>query len=354
MYKTIQISEGSINLVIPNPKQYRLDSKMPVFYNPVMKLNRDINVAFLKAYFGNKTFSALDVMAASGVRGLRIAKEFPKAKVYLNDKNPQAVDLIKQNKKLNKIKNAQVSKENANVFCLKNKGKFDYVDVDPFGTPVDFLDSAVRTLTKNGIIAVTATDTSALCGTYPKACARKYSSVPLRNFLMHEIGLRILIKKIQDTAAQYDIALTPLFAHSSNHYMRVYLKAELGAKKTDSIVNQIKDLFYNDKEFSIGKKGIKFGKVWTGKLWDSKIVKEMIKHFDNELLRQIYEESKISTIGYFDLHYIAKKLKKATIPKSQIIIDNLKKKGFKASRTHFLYSSIRTNASYKEIKKLVK
>ena len=72
-----------------------------------------------------------------------------------------------------------------------NSTGFDYIDVDPFGSPNPFLDAAIKRIARDGILAVTATDTAPLCGTYTNACRRKYWAVPLRNELMHEIGIRI-------------------------------------------------------------------------------------------------------------------------------------------------------------------
>ena len=53
---------------------------------------------------------------------------------------------------------------------------------------------------------------------------------------MHETGLRILIRKIQLVAAQYDKALTPIFSYSKEHYMRAFLKNEKGKHKVDKIL----------------------------------------------------------------------------------------------------------------------
>ena len=41
-------------------------------------------------------------------------------------------------------------------FC----GYFDYIDIDPFGSPNPFLAAAIGRITRNGIVAVTATDTA--------------------------------------------------------------------------------------------------------------------------------------------------------------------------------------------------
>jgi len=50
---------------------------------------------------------------------------------------------------------------------------------------------------KEGFLAVTATDTSALTGTYPKATKRKYWADSYRTEFLHEQAIRILIRKVQ-------------------------------------------------------------------------------------------------------------------------------------------------------------
>ncbi|MDK2384338.1 MAG: hypothetical protein QI199_05975, partial [Candidatus Korarchaeota archaeon] len=45
-------------------------TKAPVFYNPRMKLNRDITISIVRSV---NMGSAADLMAASGVRALRLA-----------------------------------------------------------------------------------------------------------------------------------------------------------------------------------------------------------------------------------------------------------------------------------------
>ena len=64
------------------------------FYNPKMLLNRDIGVAMARA-LGLSDY--LDALSASGIRGLRVAKEAGVEKVTLNDVSPQACRLIEQN-----------------------------------------------------------------------------------------------------------------------------------------------------------------------------------------------------------------------------------------------------------------
>ena len=64
------------------------------FFNPKMKLNRDIGVAMAGA-LGLTDY--LDAFSASGIRGLRVAKEARVDNVTLNDVSPQACQLIHKN-----------------------------------------------------------------------------------------------------------------------------------------------------------------------------------------------------------------------------------------------------------------
>jgi tRNA (guanine26-N2/guanine27-N2)-dimethyltransferase len=108
----------------------------------------------------------------------------------VNDLNPLAVELARENVTENALSNVHVCKDDANLLLRKCRGKFDVIDIDPFGTPSPYVDSAASSLKAGGMICVTATDTSALCGTYKKPCIRKYSAKPLKNEYCHETGLR--------------------------------------------------------------------------------------------------------------------------------------------------------------------
>jgi len=338
--KSIIITEGQVKLKVPDPKEYKLDSKMPVFYNPAMVLNRDISVLLCKVL---KPESALDLLAASGARGLRLKKEASIPNVFLNDGNPKAADLMKDNAKLNKL-DVQIINLNANKL-LSGKQSYAYIDVDPFGPPIKFTDKAVQALDKNGVIAVTATDTSALCGTYPRACKRKYNSVSVLCGEMNEIGIRILIKHVQEVAAKHKIALEPIFCHATRHYMRVYLKV---SKKP------VKEIL---KQHGMYKKA---GKLWTGNLFDAELVDEMLKNYTPcysketfSLLNTIREESKVQTLGFYDIHEIAKE-NKTQVPKLKYIQDKLREQGFESARTHFSNMGIKTSANEKMIVKILK
>ncbi len=48
------------------------------------------------------------------------------------------------------------------------------VDLDPYGSPSVFLDSAVQSITEGGLLMCTATDMAVLCGNNGEVCYSKY------------------------------------------------------------------------------------------------------------------------------------------------------------------------------------
>ena len=62
----------------------------------------------------------------------------------------------------------------------EDEKRYNVIDVDPYGSPTRFLDSAVRALKNGGLIALTATDMAVLCGVKALVCTRKYFGKPLR------------------------------------------------------------------------------------------------------------------------------------------------------------------------------
>lgn len=345
------ITEATITIQAPVEKI--VHAKMPVFYNPVMKLNRDISILVLNA-LEKKNMQICDLLAGTGIRSVRLLAELNKdiiKNITINDSNPKSKALIKKNITKNKKQfrsNPEIiiTTEDASLL-LHNSSGFDYIDIDPFGCPNQFLDAACRRISRGGILAVTATDTSALSGTFPKTCKRKYWATPTLNAQKHENGLRILIRKCQLVAAQYDRALIPIFSYSHEHYMRVFFRAEKGKTKADDIIKQ-HDM-YNET-----------GPMWFGPLFDKKLVtkmknlaKDIEYEFNHTFLNIIADECKIQTVGFHDIHNICKQ-NCLEVPKFDNIIDKIKKAGFKVSRTHFTGFGLRSDIGEKELVKIIK
>ena len=342
------ITEASATIKIP--EETKISKQMEVFYNPRMKANRDLTIAVLNAWEKNNLQIA-DPFAASGIRTIRILKECKKEKVesiWLNDHSPDAIQQIKENLKQNKLntdKRIIIEQKDANMFLLESHG-FDYIDLDPFGSPVAFLDSACKRIARDGILAVTATDTSALCGAFPDACKRKYAATPSHSPIMHEIGLRILIKKCQEIASQYDRALYPLFSYAKDHYMRVFFECKKGKTKANEIMDKHKIIRVGNNDA---------GPLWTGKLWDEKFIKNMKTEEEEtkKFLDIIKEEAKIEQVGFHEIHALCKR-NKLQIPQYLPLMKAIKSTGHNITRTHFSLNGMRSTIAEKELLEIIK
>lgn len=370
-------AEGKAKISVPKYSGKDVSSRMPVFYNPVMKSNRDVTILLMKAaarIYELKKWRIADPFAATGIRGIRMMLEIGRGNIEtlgMNDYSASAVALIKRNLKLNKIKTEKVSVENteANKFLLDSRG-FNYIDIDPFGYPGIFLDAAVKKISHNGILAVTATDTSALSGTAVDAGRRKYLAVPLKNSFMHETGIRILIRLVQLIGAMHEKALLPVFSYYKEHYIRTFFLCRTGAYRVDDILRKHKELFYcgsccekknGEGEIALrcnncGKQMQKAGPLWTGSLFDRKLASEMaaaaaksdnadkkIKTFLKVVAEEAANEGKCGP-GFYAAEDICEKHKIGQQPKTADVIKRLRREGYAAAATHCTTTGVKTNA----------
>jgi len=354
------ITEGETEILVFKKKNSKKGpgskDKLP-FYNPSMELNRDLSILFNQWIIDNsKTHvNILDGLAASGIRGIRLANELQgNFDVTINDWDEDSYDLIKQNINKCKLKNVFAVKRNLNT--LLSDMRFHYIDIDPFGSPVYFIDSAIRSIYNNGIIACTATDTATLCGVYPKVCLRRYGVKPYQSHVMHETGLRILLGFLCRESAKYDKGIEPLLCHSTDHYFRVYIRVKKGVNHANVSVKNMK--YVTSKElFSSRIDPANIGPLWMGKIENKKIIHEIIsyvfkKKFNTRgellnLLNLLENEANASPF-FYTTDNLASLLKKSP-PRLSWIIEKLNEKGYDVSKTHFSKTGFKTNSSREEI-----
>lgn len=362
MMKLQEIVEGSTRIKIPIVE--KLLKKNPVFYNPVMEMNRDISVAACQIL---KPETYCDALAGSGARGLRVAKEAG-CDVTLVDTNETACKLMKKNARLNKLR-ADIVNDNCNHF-LSDK-KFDFVDIDPFGPPVRYLESAIRAMPKRGYIGVAATDTSALCGTYPRAGRRKYDSLSLRTDYYDELGLRILLGFVARLAVRYERGARVLFSHSTRHYFRAYVelfRSRNNLKETQDSIGYVQHCFkclersYKklgelERKCACGAELSTAGPLWTRTFADKRFCESLNAQLADgafnrkedaiKLIERVRQEQEILK-PYYDFHKVCKREKKS-VPRYEPFFEKLMNRGFSITRTHFSDLGIRTDAGVEEI-----
>lgn len=372
------IQEGSVKIDVPTAKKVSKD--MEIFYNPAMKLNRDITVLLLNS-IDNTNLQIADPLAATGVRSLRFLIELSRGKIKkidANDINGSFKKKIQENITLNRIKKSKskilsLFNHDANIFLLNSSG-YDYIDIDPFGSPIKFLESSIARLARNGVLGVTATDTSSLSGTFESSCLRKYFAKSLRNELMHETGLRILIRRVQLIGASHEKALTPVFSYSLEHYMRVFFKCEKGIRKCDELLKHHKYLLHcpacletrysiiNYGKSSCGNDFEYAGPLWTGALWDKKLTHTMLNASKNsgkysdevrKFLELLDEESGIVSGIFYNIHRICKVYRMLAVKKS-LLIEKIRKQGFEAGSTHLKPEGIRSSIPLQKLVEIMR
>ena len=378
-YDLVTVEEGKTKIRFPEFD--KVSSEAPVFYNPKMELNRDLSILALQVFQKreNRALAVCDLFGGSGIRGVRYKNEIDGIdQVSINDISPIANEFERVNVKLNELEDVTISQQDASMFLRNNRGKFDIIDIDPFGTPSPFLDSAGYCARRNSLLCVTATDTSALCGTYKEPCIRKYNAKPYKSEYCHENGIRILAGYVALTLAKYKKHIDVKLSHSTEHYMRLYIEVLKGSKDTDESLKNIgyishcKNCLYRETNKGMaspipeycpecGAKLVNAGPLWLGKIQDGEFIKEMIAESENKELNTKKEAVKLlesclneaeSEPTFYDIHTLCRNLK-ISAPKLDLIIEQINKRGYDVVKTHYNPLGIKTEIPLKELKSII-
>nr|XP_058932626.1 TRMT1-like protein isoform X3 [Kogia breviceps] len=250
--------------VCPN---YSVPQKTDSYFNPKMKLNRQLIFCTLAALAKErKPLECLDAFGATGIMGLQWAKHLGNAvQVTINDLNENSVTLIQENCHLNKLKvvvdskekeesddipeegeenfgNIKVTKMDANV--LMHLRSFDFIHLDPFGTSVNYLDSAFRNIRNLGIVSVTSTDISSLYAKAQHVARRHYGCNIVRTEYYKELAARIVVAAVARAAARCNKGIEVLFAVALEHFVLVVVRVLRGPTSADETAKKIQYLIH--------------------------------------------------------------------------------------------------------------
>jgi len=365
-----EIIEGNTKLLVPKKSlTEKVPPIKPAFFNPKAKTNRDFSIiayaAFIKKFDGPKIF--LEGLSGVGARGLRVANELEIESMMINDLNPTALQMARHSANLNNLKNIEFSEKEACVFLSEHsrKGrKGSLVDIDPFGSPAAFFDCGIRATMHGGILSTAATDLQVLNGLFQGACKRKYGGIPVRVEYGNEIAIRLILGSLRTVAARLGVEIIPMFVESEMHYYRTYVKILNRIDQEENIGYIIhckncghrKIVLEQEHECELCKlKTSIAGPLWIGKIFDKEYVENMIDEIPNlkinklceKILYKCLDESEMPGM-YFTLDEIGKKIK-ASPPKLEKIILNLKENGFLSSVTSLNPTGFRTNANINQI-----
>ena len=251
--------------------------------------------------------------------------------------------------------------------------RFDMIDLDPFGSPAPFFESALRATIDGGVIAATATDMGPLSGARPRACMRKYGVSLIKVEFEKELAVRTLAASLAAAACRLELGMTIVFSHATDHYARLYAAVNKGRKAANITLGSLGYITYcptclfraatpaissiRNKCANCGAACRTGGPLWLGPLWEKRVVDSMFRTTPTllssrladvqNILARVQEEILAPkfyfTTGTFSSVYHVKP------PSLMQLIGSLRACGFEATRTHFNPTGFRTDASLRTI-----
>lgn len=229
------------------------------------------------------------------------------------------------------------------MISLFAERSFDFVDLDPFGSPSLFIESAVRGTRRHGVMAVTATDTAPLAGAQAPKCRRRYQCEPVKGPLCHEGGLRILLCNIAREVGKFDMGMRPLLCFFADHYYRCFVELLPGTVQCDRMLENLGYLGYSKDTLERSCSPVKdafhrYGPFWTGPLFDRALLRSMDASGMGREAKcagtlGLWREEIDSVPFLYDMNELASFTKLPTPPLVHMI-GKLRETG-DASRTHF-------------------
>ncbi|XP_070688289.1 TRMT1-like protein isoform X1 [Pempheris klunzingeri] len=335
--------------LLPN---HTTPQKSDTYFNRKMKTNRQLVFCSLAVLAEERNpLECLDAFGATGIMGLQWAKHLRNAvKVTITDISDTCVKMIKENCELNHIRvdggsrgprgpdgtggevkgapvaTVEVAKMDANV--IMHLRPFDYIHLDPFGTAVNYLDSAFRNVRNLGIISVTSTDTGSLYSKSPNVTLRHYGCHIVRTEYYKELAARMVVATVARAAARCNKGIEVLLAVALEHFVLVVVRVLRGPTQADESVKKLRKLVHcqwceervflkqgnmvddtlpcNCHGSLPGKTAVQLGPLWCGALFNTGFLRRMlsaaVQHSMDDiqpLVKTLICESECTTLKSF-------------------------------------------------------
>jgi tRNA (guanine26-N2/guanine27-N2)-dimethyltransferase len=320
--------------------------------------DRDLAVAFVRAWSAGATGprTGWEVTAATGVRGLRLLHEGGAFdRFLLTEAHPAAARVLATNA----AAYPGAVAEQADGRSAPARAAFDYVDIDPYGSPAPFVDAALAAVRPGGVLAVTATDMMVLAGVQRGAAQRRYGGRPVRGRLAPEGGLRILLAYLAREARRRSLAVRPRLAYVRDHYVRAYLEVTpAAAARGADPIGEIDPATWTGP--GLGERG-PYGPMWLGPLFDPTLVRAMRPPAESadergtsRFLERLREEVEVDRPFYYEANGLARELSVPAPPSLATVLGALRSAGYRAGRTHARPEGFRTDAPRVEVERIVR
>ncbi|MCS7145495.1 MAG: hypothetical protein NZ938_02235 [Aigarchaeota archaeon] len=380
-FSTKIVREGLAELVVPETGETQATTRLPAFYNPLSKPSRDLAVIVTGAYFSGRGCKlAAEPLAGTGARIIRLLLETGVvSEGVAGDISKWAVRMAEINAERNGLSGRlRVEHMDANLLLSKLAvtGRAEYVDIDPFGSPVRFLENGFRATERRGLIGISATDLAALSGSSRRTALWKYGLTLFKTNFFKETAIRALAGVAVSTASRLSLGAEPVLALAYRHFIRIFLKVDRGKSRAYQKRTQVRylkhckeclntsvlnDLTEWEERCSVcASPNALLGPLWTGRLADEGLIEKILSSgFSSdptysEVLRVVGRlAEEIEDVPWsFQLSEVSRRAKTSP-PKTRHVIERLKEAGYRASITHFDATSIKTDAPADVLTKIV-
>ena len=400
----------------------------PGFLNPAMAPARTRSVMLLADALEHgwlvgeeQDLRALDALCATGVRVRRWRNEVPahlqpRLRITANDLDAFALDWLKTSHAVfppsvsvehqledDRYERPLVGAMHNGIFMMQNDARialmesaYQWIDLDPFGSPVNFLDAAVQGLSRVGFLEVTATDTAALTGSSPGSQQRRYGAKGIVDSYAHDDAVRVLLGLVATTAARHDRAIEPVLALFDGHHVRISVKVRRSREGASKVLEHMGWRIRNEDgtyrfvhhptpdEVERGS-----GPMWIGPMWDADNAGRITEERALELCRPSPDDVEVArqfglVWGEDDEEYAAREVRRSVryiaeaaslmakqhalyhmddlpnmagtgqAPKMDVLFDALHQAGFAAARVPDIDPFLATDAPHESLMDIVR
>ncbi|CAN9500295.1 unnamed protein product [Ophioblennius macclurei] len=403
--------------VLPN---FSSPQRSDTYFNNKMKINRQLVLCCVSVMSLDRTpLDCLDAFGATGIMGLQWATQLRSAvHVTISDISDVCVRNIRENCRLNNVTpkapptdpegssstpnsaasiTVEVAKMDANV--IMHLRAFDYIHLDPFGSPVNFLDSAFRNIRNLGVVSVTCTDTGTLYAKSPDVTLRHYAARVVRTEYYRELGVRVVVGAVARAAARCNKGVQVLLATALEHFVLVVVRVLRGPSQADESIQKLRTLMHCQwcEERRLGdslpcgcdgtlpgKTSVQLGPLWAGSLFSGDFLKKMLSAAQRlgglddivPLVKTLLAEAECGAVVtateiadqseprgpkrrrsekwaehppfYYSIHRHS--IRGMNMPRLNRFLQHLTDAGYRVSRTHFDPTGVRTDATLAEFK----
>lgn len=308
-----------------------------------MALDRDLAVA-VAAALGGPAWDGWEPTAATGVRGLRLLRESGAfASFRFSEAVPRSFEVLRRNVGSEPRARADLG----DALAAGSRGAYDYVDVDPYGSPLRFLPRAIEACRNGGVLAVTATDLPVLAGAQPVACQRIYAARPVHGRLGPEGAVRILLSTILREAGSDGRWARPLLGYVGGHHVRAYVRLTAPSDDAPPVGTIDPERWPGPSLEGRGP----FGPMWLGPLVDGELAARLAVPATaarprevERLIARLREDAAVPAAFYHEPNRLASQLGLKEPSSPEALVAALKAAGHLAGRTHVRPEGVRTVA----------